>query len=86
MEMWSSRVLAQDVELRSGSFFSHPPVSAQRIPHSLSPALAFVGLIIAKNHELCGDEGGSDVSCVFSQPGVMSQGSDRSGLKDRLCY
>ena len=86
MEMWSSRVLAQDVELRSGSFFSHPPASAQRIPHSLSPALAFVGLIIAKSHELCGDEGGSDVSCVVSQPGVMSQGSYRSGLKDRLCY
>ena len=30
--------------------------------------------------------GGGDVSFVLRQPGVMCQGSDRPGFKDRLYY
>ena len=35
-----------------------PQPQPKEFPTSLSPVLAFVGLIIAKNHELCGDEEG----------------------------
>ena len=86
MEMEGIRLPAQGMGFRSDSFFSHPQPQPKEFPTSLSPALVFVGLIIAKTHELCGDEGGSDASCVLRQPGVMSQGSGGSGLKNWLCY
>lgn len=65
MEMWC-RVLAQDVELRSGSFFSHPPASAQRIPHFSESCSGLCGSHHCQKPWVVWRRGGEVMCPVFS--------------------
>lgn len=63
MRTWT-KLLVPDMGFRSGSLLMPHPPQNKSLPQptgfssSLSPALAFISLIIAKRHEVCGVCGG----------------------------